>query len=826
MDEAYETHSNNFKLLIDEVVSDKVRNEAQTRFDLIDTMLTDCLGWERHKDVHVEKRTSEGYADYILSTSRNVIVFEAKKEADFFEVPKTTKPSLISIKNLIGKDNLNLESAMNQAKSYAQDQGISIAVITNGLQYIAFLASRSDGVPPMDGMAAVFTDIDQINEHFTTFWNYFSKDGMLLNNLTNILLKKANQDPPIKPATLIDDYPGAYTRNSLQADMLVLSELVLEDLTYGELEEAFIEHCYCETGAMSQYSTLARNIIKSRYEQVEDTTNVQIESVSDKRGLKSDFLEASASRRPVILIGDVGVGKTSFIRNLIASKDSIFQQNDIALHINLGENAILSDSINTGTLTKIKDLLLIEHSVDIYEDDFVRTVYAEDLNRLKKSIYRNLSDDKYTDKELELLAGLTENNAEHVKKSLNHLVKRGSNKHAIKVALFLDNADQRSSLDQQAIFLVAHELSSQTLASVFVSIRPETFYLSHKEGVLKAYHPKVYTIEPPRIDLVLQRRIEFALMISKGEIEAPGLQNTVKLGNLTVMLEVMLRTLQSPREEQKRLMAMIDDMVAGNVRMAVDMIKQFLSSGHTNIGKILDIEESHPGTYYIPLHEFLKSMIYGNDKYYNPRSSLVSNLYNIRTKDPKEYFLNLILIDRLTKLGNTKIAKQGFVSSSEIYNQLQALGYLPEQIEKSIVYLIEEGMAENPVNTELDDSVHALNSVRVTTKGSVYIKLTVGTFQYVDSMLVDIPIIDKHLLEEINNTFRTYDLTIEERLIRSEQFVSYLSDIYKDKLVQYEDTEVDNLIQSLFAQYRSSIQAARLSYQRSEMNNRRKYGIQ
>lgn len=818
MDEQYNKQLTKLKALIGGVDLDLIRNEAQTRLELIDTILIDCLGWDRHRDIRVEHRTDVGFADYILSTSRNVMVIEAKKQGVFFELPPTQKPTLVSIKNLLGKGDANLSSAVNQAKAYAQDLGISIAVITNGFQYVAFLASRSDGQSPMNGVAAVFTSLEQIVDYFPMFWSYYSREGVLNENLTNVLLKKTDEDPPRRPSSFLDDYPGVYTRNPLQADMMVLSELVLEDLTYGDLEQTFLENCYCTTGALSQYTSLARGIVSNRYEQVEDTTSVQIEGVSDRRGVKADFLEASASRRPVILIGDVGVGKTTFIRNLIAANDSVFEKGDIALHINLGENAILSSDISGGTLIKIKELLLSNHGIDIHEDGFVRAVYSDDLSRLKTSIYKSLDEVKFAEKELDELAKRIDNDAEHVKKSIDYLVRHGRKNHITKVAIFLDNADQRNAQDQQQIFLVAHELSSQTLASVFVSIRPETFYLSHKEGVLKAYHPKVYTIEPPRIDLVLKKRIEFALKISTGEISAPGFEDqTVKLTNLTTMLEVMLRTLNADND----VVTMLSDIVAGNVRMAVDMVKLFLSSGHTNITKILDIEDKKPGSYQIPLHEFIRSLIYANHKYFNPQSSMIANIYNVRTDDPKEYFLNLILLDRLIKLGGTKVAKHGFLSSSEVYNQLQALGFTPSQIEKAFVFLLAEGMVENPVNTELGDSVQAINSVRVTSKGSVYLRLLVGTFQYADSMLVDTPIVDKKLLSEINETFMVGDITIEERLVRIESFVSYLNDIYKNLLAPYQDSYVDNLIVGLIGQYKLDIQKSRISYQRFESRQAR-----
>lgn len=810
MDDQYNIHYDNLVSLLNKVSSESVRNEAQTRLELIDTMLTDCLGWDKFSSIKVEERNDEGFADYIVSTSRNIMVFEAKKQSIHFQVPETNKPSLLSIKSLLGKDNPDLIAAMNQVKAYAQDMGISIAVITNGLQYIAFLASRDDGQPPMSGMAAVFTSLEQIRDNFTTFWNYFSHDGVLKEDLKTTLLRKSSEDPPRKPSSFLDDYPGVYNRNPLQADMMVLSELVLEDLTYGDLEKSFLKYCYCETGALSQYSSLAKNIVSNRYEQIGDTTSVQMESISDKKGVRTDFLETSASRRPVILIGDVGVGKTTFIRNLIAADDSVFEQGDIALHINLGENAILSEAIGVGAIVKIKQLLLDDYKIDIDKDEFVRSVYSAELLRLKTSIYKSLGAEEYARRELEKLESCIKDNAEHVKRSIDYIVSHNRKNHTTKFAIFLDNADQRNAQDQQQVFLVAHEISSQTLASVFVSIRPETFYTSHKEGVLKAYHPKVYTIEPPRIDLVLRKRIEFALMISRGEISAPGLESqTMKLTSLTVMLEVMLRTLDGRSD----VVTMMSDISAGNVRMAVDMVKLFLSSGHTNITKILEIEDANPGTYAIPLHEFIRSQIYANYKYYNPQSSMIANIYNVRTNDSKEYFLNLILVDRLMKLGSTKVAKNGFLSTEELYSQIQALGYSASQIEKAIVFLINEGMVENPVNTELGDSVQAINSVRVTTKGSVYLKLLVGTFQYLDAMLVDVPVVDKSVLNDLNEYFRS-DITIEERLVRTELFVSYLNDIYKDSLASKQDDYVNNLVMGLIGQYKLDIQKSRISYQR------------
>lgn len=50
------------------------RNEAQTRFVLIDSLLFDCLGWDRSFDCQVEEQYEQGYADYVLSGSYPLLI--------------------------------------------------------------------------------------------------------------------------------------------------------------------------------------------------------------------------------------------------------------------------------------------------------------------------------------------------------------------------------------------------------------------------------------------------------------------------------------------------------------------------------------------------------------------------------------------------------------------------------------------------------------------------------------------------------------------------------------------------------------------------------
>ena len=68
-------------------------NEAQNRFQFVDRLLTECLGWERPY-IEVEK-TDElgGKADYVLGQNPPKAVLEAKREAKAFNILPIGKAS-------------------------------------------------------------------------------------------------------------------------------------------------------------------------------------------------------------------------------------------------------------------------------------------------------------------------------------------------------------------------------------------------------------------------------------------------------------------------------------------------------------------------------------------------------------------------------------------------------------------------------------------------------------------------------------------------------------------------------------------------------------
>ena len=120
-------------------------NEADTRLKFIDRILIECLGWD-HNSINSEDCRDGQFADYKLSLFRPVAVLEAKRTGNYFELPTGINKIIYPLKSLC-KDNASIKDALQQVSGYCHARGIQIGIVSNGWQFIAFLANRNDSIP-------------------------------------------------------------------------------------------------------------------------------------------------------------------------------------------------------------------------------------------------------------------------------------------------------------------------------------------------------------------------------------------------------------------------------------------------------------------------------------------------------------------------------------------------------------------------------------------------------------------------------------------------------------------------------------------------------
>ena len=127
---------------------------------------------------------------------------------------------------------------------------------------------------------------------------------------------------PNKLSSKLVNYPVVRYPSETHATLRQLSELFLQDIIENsEVEKTFFAECYCDSGALSKYALLSKNILEARYASLFNETEAvpHVAPVKEKKSdnFSPDILAEAIARRPIVLLGDVGVGKTSFVKNLM-----------------------------------------------------------------------------------------------------------------------------------------------------------------------------------------------------------------------------------------------------------------------------------------------------------------------------------------------------------------------------------------------------------------------------------------------------------------------------------------------------------------------------
>lgn len=740
------------------------RNEDTTRFQLIDALLVECLGHPRSSFV-TEEYAKPGFADYVISAPSRSLVIEAKREGKGFELPAGLEGRATVSMQTLCEDPMARE-AVEQVLGYAQRMGIPLAGIANGHQLAVFLGSRTDGKLPHEGDALVFASFEDMVDRFRALWDMLSREALVQRKLVQFLMVGSpNEQPPPKMSATLLNYPGFRRRSARETDLKILSTVFIQDIEGdAQVSDEFLRECYYESGTLSQYSLVSKEILRNRYSALPDLLGVEAEGVRSKKGLapslKHDLVAGAVSSKPIVLLGDVGVGKTMFIKHLLRVEAAQELKNSLVFYVDFGRQPALQTELQEHIVDTVIEQLDADHGIDLFENNFVRAVYNPELNRFRRGIYGSLAEidaTAYASRELEHLSELIVNKARHLERSLKHLDATARRKSV----LVLDNIDQRSTDFQNEIFIIAQSLSSSLGATVFVSLRPATFYDSKRRGVLAAYQPRAFLVAPPRVSEVIAKRLAFARKkLVDHDLEMSGL--SVSTEDLLVYLDA----LELGFTRDKVLIELLENLSGGNVRLALEFLSAFIGSGYVDTARVLEVAaDGH--NYVIPVHEFLRSILFGENDYYDPSSSRIVNLFDIIIGDEREHFLLPLLLGYVHATGNPRL-NEGYVKAELIFEVAQKWDFLPEQIQWQLNRAVAHKLLETAPGQE------SSGPFRITNVGAYMHKEMITQFSYLDAMVVDTPILDPSVRSALIDS-----RSVEDRLTRARSFKSYLDGVWE-----------------------------------------------
>jgi hypothetical protein len=257
--------------------------------------------------------------------------------------------------------------------------------------------------------------------------------------------------------------------------------------------------------------------------------------------------------------------------------------------------------------------------------------------------------------------------------------------------------------------------------------------------------------------------------ITSGEIELSKVKIKTSFSKLHILIEILQYSLINNKE----LLTFINNISNENIRKSIELIKKFFGSGHVDMQKMLDIKHEKE-TYLIPLHELLRSVIFGDNIYYSPYNSEIVNVFDVRSSRHNDHFILPIFLGLLNDSSKNN-RNYGFIAIKDIYSYLQGMGFISSQIDNMLNFSYARRFFET---SNKGDSIEINNTdlkIRITNTAIYHYTFLIQSFAYIDAIVVDTPIFLGEHRSKIHNQFN-----IEERLVRCKVFVSYLDTIWKD----------------------------------------------
>ncbi|MFA5794239.1 MAG: hypothetical protein WC980_04145 [Candidatus Brocadiia bacterium] len=756
-------------------------SESDTRCKFIDKLFIDCLGWSESNIRRESSATDKEHIfriDYIFGTQIPILVVEAKKKNFIFDFPADAKRKY-KISGVISKIK-DVESAIEQVKHYATLRSIKYAIITNGTQLIIFVATRVDGIPWDEGDCIVFKDLTDIENNYKDFYNILHAPNFINNSLDKYL---SSEDSGVMGVRLIEkltDPNGTIFRNNFSDTLNKVIENYFSDIVELSNKDA-LKNCYCLNSELTLYESNLEALLKDNLP-FEDSNikRIKLKSPSGKEEIEQDLQSYSignSTEIPILLIGSLGVGKSTFLGWFFEIKiDASLKGRIFPITINFLKGPPDEAKYQEYILDQLIEKLESNAKYNLSNWNIINAIYRDLITKEKKGLLSPLAEKNISDFNIEISHKINtwkQDKFAH----LGRLIKYLSEYYGIKVVVIFDNADQKDAPFQTKVYEYANILTRNFKCLSIISLREESYWQASKVGIFDAYHNHVYHLRAPRFTEVLDKRLRFAL--TKIQKEATEFYASfgafqVKIADLESFLKLILASILE-NDRGIEILKFMECLSCGNIRSALNMFKIFLTSGHTKMENyIKNYIVDH--RYTVPFHEFARSVMMQDFRYYSEdRNNIVINLFEVDKKGVSSHFTRLRLLELLSLNKNISSSEgKGFYRINDIQAIFDKLNYESSLIVGHLNTLLKYNLIET--DNLLRDSIAKSDYVRITAGGEYYLRFLVEKFVYIDVIITDTSIYSDEYFKKIFKLFSVEGdrRNLFLRLDAAKEFISYL----------------------------------------------------
>lgn len=738
-------------------------NEAATRLLIINTILSDVLGWPVENfnpeelvaawsPVDDKKRE---WLDYHLRSGDVIqLVVEAKRAGTMFTLPATRKDRKLPLKQLSDNHGKALAQAISQARTYSLGVGTQSFAVTNGHQWITSILFAQN-IRAESLQAVVFYDLEDIRLNLQEFIDYLSPDGIASQSLMTSAVSGRSLQPRFARSINEEVRPGkAFERNYLISPMKVLMATCFRDLTSEDHAE-MLDECYVSSDATDEHlkrlESFAGIALPHSLEYSKRIDRNENDALDELQRARGDSL---------LVIGRAGSGKSTFLavtRKRLMTKPGTH----LVLHVDLEyrtqthatkfDHDRLVDEVCADILTQAEKLYPLNNP---FANELLREVFSGEIKRLRTSLSPVLRDTPEAELRIDALI------QQHLKSPLSHLKAYLGylDKGGLAAIILLDNVDRGTPEFEKVVFQLGQSLTQNTNATVVTSLRETTYQSGRTQGFLDVGRHNVLAIGPPPFVEVAERRFNYTRtrlttdrrLFQRFARALGGIPAERVFDFAEIISEMVLG-------ESRGIQACIQALAGTNIRVALELLEAFATSPTTDLDKLFREyrhgEQNRHHDVGPTLDAFLRSVMRDKDLRYREEKSRIVNLFQASKTQIVSHFTAIRILQLLVWKSHQTYDSRNFESTDlsvrDVIAQLGSLGYTGSSVTSFLSRLGKHGLVNSLSKPEPPWS--PTDTVRLGSAGRYYLEELIFNREYIKSLVDDVIYYEEPVLRSLEH---------------------------------------------------------------------------
>jgi hypothetical protein len=626
----------------------------------------------------------------------------------------------------------------------------------------------------------------EIKDHFTEFWNLLSYPAVLSGSLDKTFSTEIGElSSYTRPLDLLKNPDAPLLRNRFHTHLNPFIEGVFRDIGAREQIE-ILAKCYVHSESLRIVDHDLRMVIEDsipQFAKIDGGIETQPgKTDSGRLGQEIKSAVAKGEGTVFLLLGGIGSGKTTYLNRFFRYVEKPFVERfALWYYVDFLAPPAEEDQLELFVKKEILAQLRSKYSdLNLESRESILLAYDDEIKPLRSAILdaEGLSSSQFEARLNRYLERWIKNTNEYVTRIVRTARTKGRSN-----VVAIDNVDQLSPAFQVKIFHLAQRLAKELHAVIVLALREESYYSGNIQRAFTAYNNRTFHIASPPFARLISLRLKYC----REMLALPPEEAVIKLGtgirfdatNISKFFDIIEYSIFS---KNKNIARFIEALAFGNMREALDMFATFLYSGATNVDKMLRIYD-RGGAYFVPFHEFAKSVILGDRKFYRDSQSKIVNLFDIVQERNASHFTSLRLLGYLLQHVNESSPEgRGFTGLEQLFGRFLDIFDNEQDVYRAMMHLLRKQLIQ--IDTRSLDSLKDASFIRLSSAGWYYYKYLVRAFAYLDLVFQDTPVDDLQLAEKLRQSIIDVDEIaerqefmferVELRFERVEMFLSYL----------------------------------------------------